>query len=212
MSNRLVIAGAGGFGRELVWQVESSPKFMGTNSISEVVLIDDNWSRTSLQSNVVGPVSGYFPEESDVVLVAIGDPLGRKSVSDLLRSRGANFTTFRHDQSVIGQRVMLSQGSIICLDARVTVDCHVGEFVVVNVNTSIGHDVFIGDFVTIGPGCNLTGRVRVESKASIGAGAVLNPGIVVAQNARVASGSTVIKDVPAGTLVAGSPAHEVWSR
>ena len=47
----------------------------------------------------------------------------------------------------------------------------------------------------------------VKKGASIGSGATILSNIVIGENAIVGAGSTVTKDVPANTIVAGNPAR-----
>ncbi|SOZ17220.1 Acetyltransferase (Isoleucine patch superfamily)-like protein [Cupriavidus taiwanensis] len=88
-----------------------------------------------------------------------------------------------------------------------------------------GAEVRIGEHVLVGPGvkfCTDTHHVdpclrhnephsfsrpiTVGDHAWIGAGAVICPGVVIGQHAVVAAGSVVTRDIPAFSLVAGSPA------
>jgi acetyltransferase-like isoleucine patch superfamily enzyme len=48
---------------------------------------------------------------------------------------------------------------------------------------------------------------RIKRGAKIGANATLLPGVVIGENALVGAGAVVIKDVPAGVVVAGNPAR-----
>jgi acetyltransferase-like isoleucine patch superfamily enzyme len=47
------------------------------------------------------------------------------------------------------------------------------------------------------------------SRSKIGANATLLPGIVIGADALVGAGSVVVRDVPAGMIVAGNPARVV---
>ncbi|MCI1553464.1 MAG: sugar O-acetyltransferase [Levilactobacillus sp.] len=49
--------------------------------------------------------------------------------------------------------------------------------------------------------------IHVEANAWIGAGSVILPGVTVGENAIVGAGAIVTKDVPANTVVVGSPAR-----
>lgn len=51
--------------------------------------------------------------------------------------------------------------------------------------------------------------VRVRDDAYIGAGALLMPGVTVGEGAVVGAGAVVTRDVPAGTVVVGVPAHAI---
>jgi acetyltransferase-like isoleucine patch superfamily enzyme len=54
--------------------------------------------------------------------------------------------------------------------------------------------------------------VQVGRSVYIGAGACIRNGVVVREGALVGMNSTVIRDVPAGAVVAGSPARPVTER
>lgn len=51
--------------------------------------------------------------------------------------------------------------------------------------------------------------IHVKQNAWIGAGATILPGVTIGENAIVAADSTVTKDVPDNTIVAGTPARFV---
>lgn len=51
--------------------------------------------------------------------------------------------------------------------------------------------------------------IHVKKNAWIGAGATILPGVTIGENAIVAADSTVTKDVPDNTIVAGTPARFV---
>ena len=78
-------------------------------------------------------------------------------------------------------------------------------------------DVFIGANVTFTndryPGSKNSGwileKTLIKRGASIGAGSTLLCGITVGEKAMVGAGSVVTKDIPAGELWLGNPAHFV---
>lgn len=54
--------------------------------------------------------------------------------------------------------------------------------------------------------------VRIEDGADIGVGAIILPGVTVGRGAQVGAGAVVTRDVPAYTVVAGSPARVIRER
>ena len=55
------------------------------------------------------------------------------------------------------------------------------------------------------------GKVIVGEKATICPGSIIMPGVTVGERAVVAPGSTVLHDVPARTIVSGSPAKHLMT-
>jgi acetyltransferase-like isoleucine patch superfamily enzyme len=51
--------------------------------------------------------------------------------------------------------------------------------------------------------------IHLRSGCYLGAGAIILPGVTVGEQAVVGAGAVVTKDVPAGNVVAGSPAREL---
>lgn len=209
MKNRLVIAGAGGLGRELAAWVLASPSFMAKSNLGEVVFIDDSEPEIRALSEVVATVSSYQPEEGDLVLCALGNPGTRRKVVESLESRGAQFATFIDDRAVIGANVRFGVGSIVCPGAVISTDIQFGAHSLININCSIGHDVHVDEFVTLSPACNLMGGVYVESDVFFGTAVTVVPRTRVGARSMVGAGSIVLKDIPSDVLSYGNPSRTI---
>lgn len=102
-----------------------------------------------------------------------------------------------------------------------------GKNIFINQNVTLVDlgGIVIEDNVLIGPGAKLitvnhlmepakrrginVAPIHVKKTAWIGANAVILPGITIGENAVIAANSTVTKDVPANTIVAGNPARQI---
>lgn len=203
---RLVIAGAGGFGREVFGQIATSPKFLAERSINNLVFIDDGNPQKFPGAEIISSIRTFVPQQQDLVLVALGEPEHKKAVVSMLSERNVSFLSFVHDETFIGPRVELGEGSIVCYGSRLTADVTVAKFVTINIDTSLAHDVHVGQFSTVGPGSNLTGGVSLGEMVFVGASSSFVPMVTVGDGARIGMGSVVIRDISDGAKVFGNPA------
>jgi acetyltransferase-like isoleucine patch superfamily enzyme len=90
--------------------------------------------------------------------------------------------------------------------ARITTNVVAGRSLQVNVNATVSHDGRIGDYVTISPGCNISGTVEVGDSVYLGTGCVIIPGVRIGARTMVGAGAVVISDLPGGVTAVGVPA------
>lgn len=114
-----------------------------------------------------------------------------------LISKNASISTIN---SNLDQGVTIMQGVVLMPN------CQIGKGVLLNSNSTIGHDSKLGDFVEICPGANISGNCTIGKNVFIGTGAVVIPGINIGDDSVIAAGSIVLNDVPPKTLYAGNPA------
>ncbi len=204
---RLIIVGAGGFGREVYAWAMHDPEC--GESWEMHGFLDDNLQALEgfdYPIGVVGAIDTYEPQEDELFLCAIGSPQVRFEVCEKLIARGANFYTLVHPSAVIGGNVTLGEGTIVCPQAVLTVDISIGEFVIINCLSSVGHDVVIGDYVSLSGHCDVTGNSQIGEGTLLGSGARILPGKKVGADALIGAGAVVIRSVGDGQKVFGNPA------
>ncbi len=205
---RLIIAGAGGFGREVYAWASAHPDSGRKWEIAG--FLDDNPAALDgfeYPVSILGTVADYAPQAGDVFLCAIGAPAIKRKVCETLLKHSAEFITLVHPSAILGANVTLGQGVIICPYAIVTCDVTIGDFVAINCHSSVGHDVRIGDWVTLSGHCDVTGQSELGEMAFLGSGARILPLKKVGAGALVGAGSVVISYVPAEAKVFGNPAR-----
>ena len=121
------------------------------------------------------------------------------------------------DGSKVGAFVEIQKGVFIGKNCKISSHSFLCEGVHIEDNVFIGHGVmFTNDLfprATNADGSQQTEadwkviETHVKKGASIGSNATILAGITIGENALVGAGAVVTKDVPANTIVAGSPAR-----
>lgn len=121
------------------------------------------------------------------------------------------------DNTKVGAFVEIQKGVVIGRNCKISSHSFLCQGVHVDDNVFIGHGVmFTNDLfprATNADGTQQTDadwqvvETRIMQGASIGSNATILCGITIGENALVGAGSVVTKNVPANTVVAGSPAR-----
>ena len=204
---KLLIVGAGGFGRELYAWASQHPDCGRQWQLAG--FLDDNPEALKAFGSFapVFPLVGHRPATDQLYLVGLGMPTLKEKLVAPLVSAGAEFLTFIHPSAIIGARVTFGRGVVVCPGAILSVDIDVGEFAMVNLNCTIGHDARLGPWTSLSAQCDITGHVQVADRVFLGSRASIIPGKSVGSRAVVGAGAVVVTDVPAAVTVVGIPAR-----
>ena len=211
---RLIILGAGGFGREVAGYARLMQERGSGWDIAG--FLDDNPDALKgyedLDFGIIGSIQDYFPQEEDLFANGIGQPALRKQLVEKLESRGARFTTIIHPSVIIGRNVTFGDGCVFPPNVVLTADVRIGRHTCLNVGTCVSHDAVLGDFVQTSNFCDITGYVTLEDGVFMGSHATVLPSITVGKWAKIGAGAVVIKKVRPETTVIGLPARQLVKR
>lgn len=204
-----MIVGAGGLGREVIWQIENSPNT--DIAYKEIGFIDDSPELQGKEVNgykVFGTIDWLRQQRDEAyVVLAIGSSIIRQAIYNKLKSnRNLIYPNITADGVKMSDLVELGRGCIFCLDTTVTVNIKIGDFFIANPKCTIGHDSKIHDFVTLYPNVNISGNVEIFSTSEIGTGTQIIQGKNVGSNCIIGAGAVVIRDIPDHSTAVGVPA------
>lgn len=211
--SRLVIIGAGGFGREVLDVVEAinfDYASTGTQPFEVLGFLDDGDpdSATLEPYDVphLGPVAELDGMDADVgYVIGIGSPQVRRKLDEQFRQH-RDSPVLIHPSVTYNRAVAFGPGAVVCAGVRLTNNIDVGRHVHLNLNSTVGHDARLGKYVTVSPLVAISGNVTLDDEVMIGTGATLNPGVYVGAGATVGSGAAVLRNIDAGVTAVGVPA------
>lgn len=210
MRHRLIIAGAGGFGREVAALAEAIPAFRQAYDFAG--FLDDN--PNALHGKVApGPVitgiESYEPRADDRFLIAVGNPKLKARFAEVLERQGGLFAQLIHPTAHLGPRVRFGAGCIVYPYTVFTCDIEVGAHGAFYHCASLGHDVRVGRYAQFSAYCDLTGAVTAGERLFMGTHASVLPTCELGDDVTIGAGSVVVKSLPSRVTVFGVPAKVI---
>lgn len=211
MKKDIVIIGAGGFGREVQWLIESiNEKSEQWNILG---YIDDGIPvGTEIDGyRVLGSCEDLLKcRDSLAVACAIGASKTRKSIVERISANSnISFPNLIAPTVISSARITLGRGNIICAGNILTVDINIGDFNIINLDCTVGHDTVLHSYVTVYPSVNISGCVEIGDETELGTGSHVIQGRHIGRNTIVGAGAVVIRDIPSGCTAVGNPAKPI---
>ena len=211
---KLVIIGAGGFGREVAWLVERINDIEPSWDLQGFI-DDDESIHGKLEDDykVLGGCDYFNDLNEDIWCVcAVGSSRVRKQIIEKVEKyENVHFATLIDPSVLCSKRLEIGEGSIICAGTILTVDITIGKHVIINLDCTVGHDVEMDDYVTLYPSVNVSGNVQIGQCSELGTGMQIIQGIKVKENTIVGAGAVVVKDITESGTYIGSPAKMIKS-
>ena len=206
---KIVVFGAGGFGREVAAMLQYSAL---AEEFELLGFVDDGLSAGTQVNRL--PVLGdteYLmrTEEHLAVAMGIGEPaIRRKILEKLLPNKMLTWPNLIHPLARLHDRANISmgRGNIICDGNILTTNVNLGDFNIINLCCTLGHDALLGDYCSLMPTVNVSGGAILEDEVYVGTGAKLIMATTLGKGSVVGAGAVVNKDVSPGVTVKGVPA------
>jgi sugar O-acyltransferase (sialic acid O-acetyltransferase NeuD family) len=200
---KIFILGAGGLAKEIHFLLRQ----IGGYEI--IAFIDKVDSESIKVGNMVTPVINedkLVKFKGANLAFGIGDPkiilrLAEKFSTDY------NFPNLIHPNVIADWNgVKIGMGNIISSGVNLTTGLTIGNFNIMNINCTIGHDTNIGHGNVFNPGCNIAGGVHIGNGILVGINSTILQYKSIGDNSIVGASSLVILNIKPNTTVFGVPA------
>lgn len=139
----------------------------------------------------------------------LGNSLLRQQVIGKYQNLGSSvsFPTIISSAAHVSRYAELGKGCIVCAGSLVSPSVNLGNFVLLNLNCTVGHDSVIQDFTTVNPGSNISGNVLIGETCEIGTGTRIIQGKRLGPRTITGAGSVIISDISGNCTAVGVPAR-----
>jgi sugar O-acyltransferase (sialic acid O-acetyltransferase NeuD family) len=211
MTSRIILVGAGGFGREVLsWAHDAHT--IGTLGKVDFFIDDNPQANISSEYDCtyLGTIKDLSIRPDDKFLLGISSPNVKRKIFERFSDHLDKFLSFMHPSAVIAKTAKVGRGVVICPFALVSADTKILDFVTINVMSSIGHDSVIGNFSTLSGHVDVTGQVTVGDEVFFGTGSKVVPRIQIGAKSKIGAGCTVMKSVPENSTYFTQPAKKLF--
>lgn len=208
MKKDIVILGSKGCAKEVLFLLEDNNEAAAEWNILGFV---DEGEGSLCGYPVLGNDDWLLAQEREIyVACGVGCPsLREKIIQKYQEKPKLHFPALISRRAVVGKRVKLGQGCLICAGAILTVDVEIGDFVTVDKNSVVSHEAVLKDYVTVSPGVHISGNVNVEKGVKLGVGSQILQNIHLGTYSVIGAGATVIGDIPPYATAVGCPARVI---
>lgn len=204
----IAIYGAGGFGRETALLIQQINKRKPTWNL--LGFFDDGLpEKSSIDGLTILGGMKEAKQYSGAITIAVADPSIRERMVSKLKDGKLEFPSLIHPNAQIGSESFnkIGRGSIITAGVIMTTHITLGDFCIINLSVTVGHDVTLGAFTTIMPGCSISGNVTLGHGVLLGTGARMLQNINIGDRSTIGAGAVVTKDCPPNETWVGIPAQ-----
>lgn len=211
MIRDIIIVGCGGLGIEtaqLIRDINNSTPFKQWRVLGYVDDCAENHGKTILGDKVLGGTEIIKNYKDINVVIAIADPEIRASIAKKIQDY-CTLPTLIHPSVEIPESSTVARGCIIFKQAIISACVTIGEFVIINPSSGIGHGAIICSFNTILWNVTIGGDTILMPYGFYGSSSTVIQQIVVEPYCKIGAGAVVIKKVKAHSTMVGVPAKKI---
>ena len=206
---KLLIVGAGSVGKFIAYNINQF-----TQTFEIIGFLDDDTSKHDTVIAglpVLGPVEKLqeFSGKGIAIVWGIAFPGVKKKLFDQYQDLLFAFPNFIAKDAWVSEGVIFGNGCIVYPGTTINYETKIDDFVVINMNCSLGHNCTIKSFSSLAPGVNLGGNTSVGSCVELGIGAATVQGTLIGDNATVGGQAMVVSNVSESDVVVGIPAKSI---
>lgn len=209
----IAIFGAGSFGKEIACLIRQINKVTPVWNI--IGFFDDNPALKGTK-NKYGEVLGGIDvlnqyNQELAIAIAIGSPFIVRKVVEGITNKQVWFPNLVASDVIFmdEDHFSMGQGNIICNKCWISCDVHFGDFNILNVGVTVGHNAKFGDYNSLMPAVNISGEVTVGDENFFGVASVVLQQRKIGFKTVIGGNSMIIRNTKDGKTYMGNPASDL---
>ena len=100
----LIIAGAGGFGREALYLAKTLNEIEPRWNIRGFINgIPDALDGLQCSHGIIGTIRDWQPSDNEVFVMGVSSPAGKEKIAGILKAKGAKFVSLIHPYAIVSE-------------------------------------------------------------------------------------------------------------
>jgi sugar O-acyltransferase (sialic acid O-acetyltransferase NeuD family) len=190
----IIILGAAGLAKEFFFYIKRAMP-----EIKEFVFVND-LSDGQIDLEIDGlkykVIKDWIFDNKYDFIVAVGKPSIKKNlVNKALQAGLKPSKTIIDPSAIILGGNSIGYGGVISPGCIVTTNIKLGDYVTLNLNTTVGHDTVIGDYCTTNPGVHISGQIEIGECNEFGTGCIVRDRLKIGSNKTFGAQSATVKNI-----------------
>ena len=206
---KIIIVGAGCVGGHIAL----NPELYGIDKNAIIAFIDDDTEKQGKEIfgyPVIGSVSWILDKVDYEVIIGIAFPsIKRKVLDSISINKQLTFPALVAKNAWVSNGSLIGKGTIIYPGCAINYGTKIGDFIVMNMNCSIGHNCVIGNYTSLAPGVHFAGYTIVDDLVDIGIGVSTKQNVKISYQSVIGGQSMIIHDIPPFSKVVGVPGRVI---
>jgi acetyltransferase-like isoleucine patch superfamily enzyme len=201
----IVIIGSGGLASDITTCFDGITLKTGENiEIKGYVDYDYNvdkyWKRYNHKKPVLADIDSYIISGNEFFVVGIADIKFRKTVIDIVKSKGGKFMNLVHPTAIVDSNAILGNGNLVFPNCFIGGNVIMGDFNLMTIQSIVGHDCRVGNNNSLSTTI-LCGHAKIGNDNFFGIRSTVVPCITLGSRNVIQAGMVVDQDVTDGTVV-----------
>lgn len=203
----IYILGSGGFAKEVFWLLSEIKEY------KIVAFIDINNGYVIIGKDTIPVITeetffnANLPKTTNLAL-GTGNPILNAKI--VAKFEGFCFPNLIHPTVNYDKKsIMMGYGNIITSGVIMTTCISIGNFNILNLSATVGHDSVIGDFNVINPTVNISGGVVIGNQNLFGVSSCVLQYVRIGNCMTIGACALVTKEFNNGVTLVGIPAKPI---